>query len=101
MGTTFRSVERFLGKRMETEWEIIEYEPNRQVVSKGISRPFPIEGRWTYEAVEGGTRVNFVGEAQPSGFFGKLAEPILSRLAQRQYEADYTNLKDLMEAGAL
>ena len=40
-----------------------------------------------------------VGRAEPGGFF-KLAEPIVIRMAKRQLETDFANLKDLLEAGA-
>jgi len=36
-------------------------------------------------------------EFQIGGFF-KLAESIVIRMAKRQFEADFENLKDLMEA---
>ena len=38
-------------------------------------------------------------DAQIGGFF-RLAEPIIARMMKRQVEADYANLKDLLEARA-
>ncbi len=38
-------------------------------------------------------------EVELGGFF-KLAEPIVVRISKRQVEADYNNLKDLLEAQA-
>lgn len=100
VGTKWRFVAKFLGQRIEFEQECTEYEPNRMYAGKSTSGPFPIEGRQTYEPVEGGTRLNVTGEVQPGGFF-KLAEPLVVRMLKRLTDADLANLKDLMEAGAL
>jgi uncharacterized membrane protein len=100
VGTTFRPVVTFLGRRMEGESEVTEYEPNRRYVEKTISGPFPVENSMTFERIEGGTRVSLTSMAEPGGFF-KLAEPLLVGLVKRQFEADLARLKDLMEAHAL
>ena len=100
VGTTWRTVSRFLGRRIESESEITEYELNRKFAFKTKSGPIPFEGRMTFERVEGGTRINLKGEAEIGGFF-KLAEPLVVSIGKRQLEADLANLKDLMEAHAL
>ena len=100
VGTTWRRVSRFLGRRIESEDEVTEYELNRKLAVKSKSGPFPLEGRTTFERVEGGTRINLKGEAEIGGFF-KLAEPLVVSIGKRQLEADIANLKDLMEAHAL
>jgi uncharacterized membrane protein len=100
VGTTWRGVAKLLGQRIETEQECTEYKLNRTYTGKFISGPFPVEARQTYEPVEGGTRLNFVLEAQPGSFFN-LAEPLVMSMVKRLTEADLANLKDLMEAHAL
>ena len=100
VGTTYRSVLTFLGRRIEGETEYTEYEPTRSFAAKSTSGPFPIENRTAFERVEGGTRVTFTTVAEPGGFF-KLAEPLLVRMVKRQFEADFATLKELMEAHAL
>jgi uncharacterized membrane protein len=97
VGTTYRTVVKFLGQRIEGETEVTEYEPNRSIAHKAKSGPFPVENRTTFERVEGGTQVSFITEAEPGGFF-KLAEPLLVSMLKRQFEGDFANLKDLMEA---
>jgi uncharacterized protein YndB with AHSA1/START domain len=100
VGTTYRSVVEFLGRRIEGETEFTEYEPNRSYAQKSTSGPFPVQNRVTYEPIDGGTRVTFTSVAEPGGFF-KLAEPVLVRMIKRQFEADFANLKDLMESHAV
>ena len=100
VGTTYRSVVTFLGRQIEGEVEFTEYEPNRSFAEQSKSGPFPVENRTTCERVDGGTRVNFTTVAEPGGFF-KLAEPLLVGMIKRQFEADFANVKDLLEAHAL
>src|SRR5262249_24597308 len=100
VGTTFRTVVMFLGRRIEGEVEITEYEPNRSFAEKTRSGPFPLESRVRFERVEGGTRVTDTHVAEPGGFF-KLAEPLLVKMIKRSFEADLANLKELMECHAV
>ncbi len=100
VGTTWRLVRQALGQRLEGDLELTEYEPNRKFTLDSKSRPFPGEARWTFDAVEGGTRVSVVLQAEPGGFF-KLAEPLLRSFTKRTMETELANLKELMEAHAL
>lgn len=100
VGTTWRVVQKALGRRIEGEVEVTEYESNRKWAQKSKSGPFPVEVRGTYEPVKGGTQVSVVLEAEPGGFF-KLAEPLLKSMLKRTIETDFANAKDLMEAHAL
>jgi uncharacterized membrane protein len=100
VGSTYRSVRTFLGRRIESEIEVTAYEPNRSYATKSTSGPFPMESRVTFERAEGGTRVSATLVGEPGGFF-KLAEPLLVSMIKRQFDADLANLKDLMEAHAV
>ncbi len=42
--------------------------------------------------------MNFVLQGEPGGFF-KLAEPLLGRMNQRQWDTNLANLKDVLEMG--
>lgn len=64
---------------------------------KVTSGSIPAEIGYIVEAVEGGTKVTAVAEFETGGFF-KLADPIIARMDQRQYETNLRNLKDLLEA---
>ena len=100
VGTTTRSVSTVLGRRIEFEFEVTEFEPNRKQAGRSKSGPFPVQASTTFEPIEGGTRVNQTVEAEPGGFF-KLAEPLLVTMTKRQFQSNLDNLKDLMEANAL
>jgi uncharacterized protein YndB with AHSA1/START domain len=96
-GSRIKEVRKFLGRRIESELEVTEYEPNRRFCLKTLSGPVLFSVEHTFEATTGGTRITFVGEGNPGGFF-KLAEPMVARAAERQFKGDFATLKDLLEA---
>src|SRR5215212_8073223 len=100
VGTTWRTVDRIFGRRMERESVVTEYEPNRKITQKSTSGPVPFEVRFIYKPTAGGTRVIVIAEAQPSGLF-KLAGPLFMRLRKRQFARDLANLKAMIEAHAV
>jgi hypothetical protein len=87
-----------LGRRIETVYEVTEYEPKRIAAWKAMSGPLQLKFRRTFERVEGGTRfaVRYEGEAR--GFL-KLAWPLITRYAKRLHEGDMGKLR--MEARTL
>lgn len=97
VGTTGQVASHFLGRRIESTWEVTAYELNRKTALKTTSGPIPYTQSANLESVDDGTVVTLVAEYEVGGFF-KLAEPIVARVAQRQADADNANLKDLMEA---
>ena len=100
VGTTFTDVIKFLGRRIESIWEITEYHPNRNVQFKATSGLFSTaKGGYTYKSVEGGTKVTFVGDVELSGLL-KLATPIIAYEGKREWRTSIANLKDLLEAQA-
>jgi hypothetical protein len=101
VGARFLVFEELLGRRTPgTEYEVIEYEPNRSAAWKTVSGPLQLKFWRTFERVESGTRfaVRYEGEAR--GFL-KLAWPLITRLVKRQQGGDMRKLKELMEARGL
>jgi uncharacterized membrane protein len=97
VGTTQTSVGQFLMWRPQTNVEITEYAPNRKVGFKTTSGPVSAMGEFTFESVEGGTRVTLVSGMKPTGFL-KLVGPILARWPQSHLETEFAKLKELLEA---
>jgi uncharacterized protein YndB with AHSA1/START domain len=98
-GARIHEVRKFLGRRMDSDLEVTEYEPDRLFALKAVSGPVPFSVHQTLEPRDGGTRLTFVGEGEPGGFF-KLAEPIVGRVAERQFKGDFETMKDILEGGA-
>ena len=98
VGTTFRNTSKFLGRRIDSTYEVTENEPPRRQCLRITSGPIPGSGCYLFEPAEGGTRFTQRFEAEIGGFF-KLAEPLVGRAIRRQMDVDMATLKDLLEAG--
>ncbi|MBU0986232.1 MAG: SRPBCC family protein [Proteobacteria bacterium] len=98
LGATYRCVNKFLGRRIETEGFIKEYEPDRHCSYNIISGVITGETRFTFEPVESGTRFTTSGEVD-LGFF-KLLKSVVVRKALRQLENDLKKLKYILENGS-
>lgn len=97
VGTTEESESQFLGRRFKSTYDVTAYEPNREIGNKTTSGLVAVKVAYLYEALDGGqTKVTFVLEGDAGSFF-KLAEPILVRMTQRQWETNLAALKDILE----
>ena len=99
LGATGVMTARFLGRRFQLPFEVVEYERPRRSAIRSSSGPFPINGAYTFEQVERGTRVASSMEGSTNGFF-KLADSLLGPMVKRGMRADLANLKTLLEARA-
>ena len=87
-----------VGRRFETPYERISYEPNRRYSDRAVGGPNPNQ-RWAcaFEEVPGGTRLTRAVDAERGGLL-KLLEPLQKRAAERQLRKDLQTLKDVLEA---
>jgi uncharacterized membrane protein len=100
VGSTFCLTGKFLGRRVPTIYEVIEYKPNRSAAWKAVSGPLPLTFQRTCERVEGGTRFTIKYEAELHGV-SKLVMSFLARTVKRQHADDLRKVKELMETRAL
>ncbi len=100
LGATGREVMELLGVRAESTWKITEYEPNHKVVYKSTSGPAKYEGIWTYESVDGGTRITFAidWEIIDRETFGAMADRVWGRMHRQSIDGNLQALKKLLEA---
>jgi len=96
VGTKIKSKARFLGRKIEGEFVVTEIETNKRYATK-TEKPFPLTLTQTFEAESGGTKVVAVFDGEPGGFF-KIGEPILARIAKKQFQAQLDTAKELLEA---
>lgn len=96
-GSTYAQLAGFLGRRIESNFEVLEYEPGRLVKAASTSGSFPITFTRMVEPESEGARVKAIIEGDASGFF-KLAEPLLAVMVKRSVDKDYRNLKRVLEA---
>jgi uncharacterized protein YndB with AHSA1/START domain len=95
-GTKVHQMAKFLGRRIDVTAEITEYEVNKKFAMK-TSAPFPLVVTNLFEAAGAGTRVTAIVEGEVGGFF-KLGEPIVARIAQKQFQTVLDTLKEILEA---
>lgn len=97
IGFTWVDVLEVFGRRVETEFEVTEFDAGRKLAFKSIRGSFPIRGIYSFAPAGDGASVTFALQGEPGGFF-KLAEPLLTRMLQRQWDTNLANLKDVLEA---
>ena len=98
VGSTLRSVDKLLGRKMESTSEITAWDPPHRYGQKAVSGPVPFELTVKFEAKEKGTQLTMSGNAEPGGFF-KLAEGLVRKQLEKQFDADLNGLKLALEAG--
>ena len=59
VGAKGSEVLQFMGRRIDSTYEITEYEPSTKFGFKVISGPIPMEGGYSFESVESGTKLAF------------------------------------------
>jgi uncharacterized protein YndB with AHSA1/START domain len=97
VGSTSQSEIRFLGIPLRVTWEVIDYEAPKRIGVKTVEGPVSVEAQYTFEATGGSeTKVTVHGEADVGAVFS-LADPLIERMAQRQWDASFENLKDVLE----
>lgn len=97
VGTTVSAVAKPLGRRVESTQEVTGYESNRRFAFKSTSGPLKTEEEFSFESDADGTKVTRTTKGEFGGFF-KMAEPLFVRMLTRQFETNFANLKDLLEA---
>ncbi|MDJ0753387.1 MAG: SRPBCC family protein [Ardenticatenaceae bacterium] len=98
VGSTYKQIAKFLGRQIDSNFEIIAFEPGRMIKGTSVKSTFPITFTRIVEpaAREGYARVSAVVEGDASGVY-RLFTPILDRLVKRSVEGDYARLKVLLE----
>ena len=96
-GSTYRCVNRFMGKRIETEGLITAYEPDRRCCLRITSGPVTGTTSLNFEAVDGGTKFTTFGALDLTYF--RLARLLVKRKIKQQLENDMDKLKDILENG--
>jgi uncharacterized protein YndB with AHSA1/START domain len=99
VGARIAEVRSFVGRRVEAELEVTEYEPDRLFSLRTVSGPVKVEVHHRLEPNrDGGTRLTFVGHGESHGF-GGIAQSLLVKAAEREFKRDFQRLKQILEAG--
>jgi len=98
VGSKMTFVARFLGRRLEYTYEIVEYLPDERLVMRTAQGPFPMETTYTWTPTsDGATRMTLRNRGEPAGF-SKLTAPVMAPAMRRANRKDLAALKALLEA---
>ena len=99
VGTRATDVRRVPGRTQSVTYEIIEHDPPRKVVFRGVSGPVRPRGTVTVEpAGEGGSRVTIELDLEGNGLLGAILAPLARNQARKQVPADQRRLKERLES---
>ncbi|HVM53030.1 MAG TPA: SRPBCC family protein [Acidimicrobiales bacterium] len=99
VGSVVAFVARFLGRRLEYSYELVELVPNERLVMRTAEGPFPMETTYTWSPTpEGGTHMTLRNRGEPAGF-SKLMAPLMVPAMRRANRKDLANLKAILERG--
>ena len=96
VGSEYTQVARFLGRRLESTFKVIEYEPGRRIKAATVKSTFPVTFERIVEPHGSASKVTTIVSGDASGLF-RLAEPVLQKRVQTSIEKDYVRLKSILE----
>jgi hypothetical protein len=96
VGVSFRTVGHLMGQRMTGTFEVTEFDMDRQYGFKSLSGPLDLHTRFTLEGFIGGTRVNVVTQASPTGAL-QASDRSVQEYMQKQLTEDLALMKTLLE----
>jgi uncharacterized protein YndB with AHSA1/START domain len=97
IGSLFRSTGHLMGQRIESTFEVTEYEPNKKYSFKSLSGPLHSLTSYTFEIADESTKITVSTQANMVNFF-QVGEGILEKKMRKQLKADLAMLKKLLEA---
>lgn len=88
---------RFLGKDLSYIYEITEFIPERKLVMRTASGPFPMETTYEWESIdEQTTKMILRNQGIPTGF-SKWMTPLMSFMMKRANKKDLMKIKEILE----
>jgi uncharacterized membrane protein len=97
--TTAKGVTRVAGRDVEWTAKVTELEDGVMFGYQSVESPMAFTYTYRFEDVADGTRVSFRQDVPTiGGFFGKLADPIVTRMYARSVSTNLANLKEMLEA---
>lgn len=97
-GAKVTFVARFLGRRLEYTYDLVEVVPDERLVMRTAQGPFPMETTYTWTSRgDGSTRMTLRNRGEPAGF-SKLVAPFMARAVKRANRKDLAKLKSILES---
>ncbi|NTU56491.1 MAG: hypothetical protein HGA79_09615 [Anaerolineales bacterium] len=96
VGSHFRSVGHLMGHRVQSTFEVIAFDANTKYEFKSLSGPLLSQIAYTFEMINGGTKLNLSMQANVVNFM-QMDEGILEKRMKKQFKENLAMLKDLLE----
>ncbi|OFW72054.1 MAG: hypothetical protein A2Y55_12320 [Actinobacteria bacterium RBG_16_68_12] len=96
-GHRYHWLYKMAGMRFEGDSETVEFEPDRHILQKNTGQ-IPGTFDWRFLPENGSTKIVMKAEYEiPKTLLGKLAEPFVLKLNEREADTVLANLKDRVE----
>ena len=100
VGSAVGFVARFLGRRLEYTYEIVDLVPDERLVMRTQQGPFPMETTYTWSAVDDrSTLMTLRNRGEPAGF-ARITAGAMQRAMRRANTKDLQNLRRILETAA-
>ena len=97
-GAKVTFVARFLARRLQYTYELVEVEPGARLVMRTAEGPFPMETSYIWTAVDpSSTRMTLRNRGEPAGF-SRLMGPLMASAMRRANRKDLAKLKAILES---
>lgn len=99
VGDRARGTVKVAGKKVHWETVTTEVQPPERITFRSLEAPFDYELSYTLIDHGASTEVRHDGSTGTlgGGFFGKLADPLVALMYQRDMESNLANLKSIIE----
>lgn len=97
IGTLFRAVSHFMGQRIESIYEVTEFEPDKRYGFQSRSGPMDSYTLYTFEATKGSTKINISTRVR-AGVLFKPGDTLVEKKLKKQYRENLALLKGILEA---
>lgn len=97
-GDRWVSVGSFMRRDIETHYRVLELTPPEKLTLESISSSAKGTATWTFEAVEGGTKITVETEGEPKGFFASVASSLLRNSFEKLLRDNMENIKAILES---
>jgi hypothetical protein len=96
IGTLFRTVGHFMGQRIESVYEVTEFESNKRYGFKSLSGPIDSYTLYIFEIIKGNTRINNSTHISLSEPF-KSSPIAAEKTVKKEFRENLALLKDILE----
>ena len=97
IGALFRATGHFLGQRIESTYEVTEFEPNKSYGFQSRSGSLNSHTLYTFEVSKGSTKINISARVSIGDLF-KPGDCTVEKKIKKQYRENLALLKGVLEA---